>query len=211
MLLAWIVPPLVYLYMSLVGVTTRVTVFGAEHRRRLRGRGQRFIYAFWHQRQVFFTWSHRGDPAAVLVSRSRDGELIARTMRLSRLSALRGSSTRGAVPAVRGMIEALDSGLDLGVTPDGPKGPAREVKPGVIYLAQKLQIPILPITNALSRRIEFKRAWDRFQVPLPFGKAALCYGAPISVALDDDHSKKAKELEEALNLLTEEADRLVRV
>lgn len=201
-----LLPYLAYAYVSLVGLTTRLRVEGESHREELRRRNQRFIYAFWHQRQVFFTWTHRGQNASVLVSRSRDGELIARTMSLSRIAACRGSSSRGAAAGLREMMETLSAGMDLGLTPDGPKGPARKAKPGIIFLAQKLQVPILPLTNALSHKLEFKKSWDRFQVPLPLGKAVLRYGAPITVGPRDDLEAKARELEECLNALTAQAD-----
>lgn len=201
-----LVPYLAYAYVTFVGWTTRTRKRGYEHPARVHASGRRFIYAFWHQRQVFFTWSHRDARAAVLVSKSKDGELIAETMRLSRIGAVRGSSSRGGVAAAREMIEAMRSGLDIGITPDGPKGPAREVKDGVIFLARQLQAPILPITNALSNKLELAKAWDRFQVPLPFGRAVVAYGAPIEVREGDDPKAKAAELKAALDKLTEEAD-----
>jgi lysophospholipid acyltransferase (LPLAT)-like uncharacterized protein len=202
-----LIPPLAYLYVGLVGSTTRVKILGGEHRQKLRDAGQRFIYAFWHQRQVFFTWTHRGDNAAVLVSRSKDGELIAETMRLSRIGSCRGSSTRGGAAATREMIEDVESGVDLGITPDGPKGPARSVKPGVLFLAQKLGVPILPLTNALSNRLELRKAWDRFHVPLPFGRACVVYAEPIWVRAGDDLDAKAAELKASLDAITLRADR----
>lgn len=199
-------PYLAYAYVGFVGLTTRLRVEGEPYREELRRRNQRFIYAFWHQRQIFFTWTHRGQNASVLVSRSRDGELVARTMALSRIASCRGSSSRGAAAGLREMMETLSAGMDLGLTPDGPRGPARRVKPGVLFLAQKLGVPILPLTNALSHKLEFKGSWDRFQVPLPFGRAILRYGAPVMVGPSDDLEVKARELEESLNDLTARAD-----
>lgn len=204
-----LVPYAAYLYVGLVGLTTRLRVLHGERKARLREKNQRFIYAFWHQRQVFFTWTHRGDGASVLVSRSKDGELIAETMRLSDIGACRGSSSRGGAAAARELIETVKAGFDIGITPDGPKGPAREVKEGVVYLAQKAGIPILPIANALSNRIELKRSWDKFHVPLPFGKGVVGYGEPIWVKDGDDLAQKAGELKAALDALTDEADRAV--
>jgi lysophospholipid acyltransferase (LPLAT)-like uncharacterized protein len=204
-----LVPYLAYAYVSFVGFTTRSKTVRGELREALKNRNQRFIYAFWHQRQVFFTWAHRGAGAAVLVSRSKDGEMIAKTMRLSRIGAVRGSSTRGGAAAVRQLMEVLQNGLDIGITPDGPKGPAREVKDGVVYLAQKLGVPILPITNALSHRLEIRRAWDHFQVPLPFGRSVVVYGSPITVADGDDLEMKAAELKRSLEAITAEADDLM--
>ena len=201
-------PYLAYLYVSVVGLTSRIRWLGLEHLAAARGADARglVMYAFWHQRQIFFTWTHRGVRLKVLVSRSADGEIIAQAMRLSRIDACRGSSSRGAATAARELLEALEAGSDVAVTCDGPKGPAREVKAGILYLAQKTGLPIVPITNAVSRRLEFPRAWDRFQVPLPFSRGVVIHGAPIFVGPQDDLVAKAKELKEALDRITAEAD-----
>ncbi|MFI5346389.1 MAG: lysophospholipid acyltransferase family protein [Elusimicrobiota bacterium] len=204
-----LVPYLAYAYASFVGATTRLTVVRGDIQKELHARDRRFIYAFWHQRQVFFTYTHRGVGAAVLVSRSKDGEMIAETMRLSNIGAVRGSSSRGGAAAVLQLIEVLRSGLDIGITPDGPRGPAREVKEGVVFLAQKLKAPIVPIANALSHKIAITKAWDHFHVPLPFGRAAVVYGEPVEVGPDDDLAAKAAELKKAMDRVTAEADRLV--
>ena len=107
------------------------------------------------------------------------------------------------------MVDILRSGRDVGITPDGPKGPARRVKPGVLRVAQLSGCPVVPIGNALSRRLELARAWDRFHVPLPFGRAAVVYGEPLEVGPSDDLEAKARELEVELDRVTEAADRLV--
>lgn len=204
-----VVPYLVYSYVTLVGWTTRQRVLRADIPEKVHADGERFIYAFWHQRQVFFTWSHRNVSAAVLVSKSNDGEMIARTMDLSGIDAVRGSSSRGGAAAAREMVEILRSGRDVGITPDGPRGPAREVKEGAVRVAQLAGMPIVPIANALSNKFEV-RSWDRFQVPLPFGRSVVIYGEPVRVGSGDDLGAKAKELKAALDALTAEADRLVR-
>ena len=104
--------------MSLVGATSRVRWSGLEHLRGCRGGG--FIYAFWHQRQVLFTYTHRSRDISVLVSRSRDGEVIAETMRLSGIPAVRGSSSRGAASAARELLDVLAQRRMAAITPDGP-------------------------------------------------------------------------------------------
>lgn len=205
-----LVPYLVYSYVTLIGWTTRQRVLNADIPLNIHRRGERFIYAFWHQRQVFFTWSHRNVSAAVLVSKSKDGEVIARTMELSGIDAVRGSSSRGGAAAAREMVDILRSGRDVGITPDGPRGPAREVKEGAVRVAQLAGMPIVPIANSLSHRIEVAKAWDRFQVPLPFGRSVVIYGEPVRVGDGDDLAAKAAELKAALDALTAEADRLVR-
>ena len=206
-LLRLLAPVLAYLYVSFVGLTSRLRWLGLGHLAAARRSRGPVIYAFWHQRQVFFTWTHRGSRLKVLVSRSQDGEIIARAMALSRIGAVRGSSSRGGAAAARELLDALAAGCDVAVTCDGPKGPAREVKPGILYLAQKTGLPIVPIANAVSHRLEFSRSWDRFQVPLPFSRAEVRHGPPVFVGPQDDLAAKARELKAALDRAHEEADR----
>ncbi|MBI4349784.1 MAG: lysophospholipid acyltransferase family protein [Elusimicrobia bacterium] len=203
-------PYLAYGIISLTGITSRLRVVGEEHRERLRRAGKGWIYAFWHQRQVLLTYTHRGDGAHILVSRSKDGELIAKVMELSGINAVRGSSSRGAAAATRELLDLAVHGGVIGFTPDGPKGPARQVKPGVLYLAKESGLPILPLASASSRRIELASAWDRFHIPLPFARTALVYAPPITVAATDDLDAKAAELKASLDRITDEADGLVR-
>lgn len=200
-------PYLAYSFISFVGWTSRLRWTGAEH---VRAAGPSHILAFWHQRQAIFTFTHRRQkpPASVLVSRSKDGLIIAEVMRLFGILATRGSSSRGASRAAREMLEILANGRVVGITPDGPKGPSRKVKTGVLYLAQESGRPILPIASAVSRRFELKSAWDRFHFPLPFSRIVVTHGAPIYVRRDDDLKKKAAEVERAMNAATEEADRM---
>ncbi|MFH1724157.1 MAG: lysophospholipid acyltransferase family protein [Elusimicrobiota bacterium] len=202
-------PYLAYGFATIVGGTSRIRWEGAEHLRAVKKGGKGFIYAFWHQRQILFTYTHRSQGAHVMVSRSRDGEIIARTMRLSGIGAVRGSSSRGASAATREMLDLLARGRPIGITPDGPRGPARTVKTGVLYLALKSGCPILPITNAVSRRIVFRKAWDDCHLPLPLSTACVAHGAPMRVRAGDDIQRKAAELKETLDRITAEADRLV--
>lgn len=204
-----LIPYLAYGFVSIVGWTSRLRWEGLEHLEALRASGRPSIYTFWHQRQVAFTYTHRGEPVRVFVSRSADGELIARTMALSGIPSVRGSSSRGAARAAREALELLDAGICVGITPDGPRGPARKVKPGVLYLAQASGCPILPLTSACSRRLELRRSWDRFHVPLPLSRLAVVYGEPLRVAEGDDLALRARELEERLDAITARADELV--
>ncbi len=209
-LLRFLVPYLAYAFSSFIKWTTVLTIVHGENRETLRDGDQRFIYAFWHQRQAFFTVSHRGDHMAMLISRSVDGEMISETIRrCCGVISVRGSSSRGASEAVRGLITSLKAGFDLGITPDGPKGPKCEIKEGVMFLAQKLGVPILPITNAQSNRLVLKGTWDQFQVPMPFGRSVVVYGKPIQVGPLDDLKAKAAELKLSLDAITTEAEALV--
>lgn len=194
-----------YLYLTFVGKTSRIRWVGEEHVRDLEARGSNYIWAFWHGRQVFLTFSHRDRKGCCMVSRSRDGEIMARLMALSRMGAARGSTSRGGAWATRELLALAEQGCHPAFTPDGPRGPARQVQPGVLYLAKKLGIPILPLASATSRRI-ILRGWDEYHVPLPFSRAAVVTGAPLYVR--EAGPQEAHKLKEAIDRVTEEADRL---
>jgi lysophospholipid acyltransferase (LPLAT)-like uncharacterized protein len=204
-----LIPYLAAAFAALIRVTTRLKTVRGSIRDRLRNGDQRFIYAFWHQRQAFFTVSHNDDKVSILISRSRDGEIIAETIRLCGVPSVRGSSSRGAAGAVRALMGCVEAGRDIGITPDGPKGPDRQVKEGILFLAQKLGIPILPIASAQSNRIVLRKAWDHFHVPMPFGRSVVVYGEPVDVLPGDDLGAKALELKTVLDSITREADLLV--
>jgi lysophospholipid acyltransferase (LPLAT)-like uncharacterized protein len=114
--------------------------------------GKRVIIAFWHARQLMMPLTYRGARAHILISRHQDGEIIARIVERLGFRTVRGSSTRGGVEALRELIRLSRSGVDLVVTPDGPKGPAQVVKSGVIQLARASGLPIIPLTFACSKK-----------------------------------------------------------
>ena len=202
-------PYLAYGLISVIGRTSRIRYFGLENLLSVNAANRGFIYTFWHQRQVVFTYTHRDLGASVLVSRSRDGGIISKTMELSRIAAIRGSSSRGGSAAAKEMIGLLKSGRSVGITPDGPKGPARTIKPGVLTLAQLSGCPILPLTNAVSRKLTLKKSWDKFQVPLPFSDIVIGYAKPIYVMPDDDPEEISAQLRASLDAITHQADRMI--
>ena len=206
-LLLLVAPRLAYAYMTLVGATSRLIWHGDAAASKLEQGHGGCVFALWHGRQVFFTYSHRNRGIATLVSRSKDGELIAEVLRLSGHRAVRGSSSRGGAAALKELVEAGREGHSLAVTPDGPRGPVRRVQPGVLFLARELGIPIVPAANGMRRKLIF-RGWDEFHFPLPFNRVAIVLGKPLPVGPDDDLEAKAEELRLALDAVTAEADRI---
>jgi len=201
------------LIFRLVALTWRIRWQGFDGVERLHAEGKRVIYAFWHQRMMAFVHSHRGRKVQVLISRHGDGEIIARLVERQGFGTVRGSSTRGAVAALKGLIDRAREGHDLGVTPDGPKGPPYVVKPGVIQLAAKSGLPVVCCTNAPSRAWVFW-SWDRFLVPKPFATLHLRFGEPIAVPPCEDESAVERErlrVETYLRRITEELEREVGV
>ena len=168
------------------------------------------IVAFWHSRMAVLPFVYRGRGVKILISPSRDGELVSRVLGYLGLETVRGSSSRQGAEAFLKLEQAIQEGLDVGITPDGPRGPAREIKPGVIELARRTGAPIVPLTFASGRKIRFK-SWDRFELPLPFSRGFYLWGRPFRVKADSrDFEEERKNLEKLMNELTEEADRRAR-
>jgi len=164
----------------LLGATWRVDRGGLTAFDAAIGRGERCIFAFWHARLLPLVWTHRGRGIMVLVSRHRDGELITRIIERLGFATARGSSTRGGEEGLMDMLRRAQEDRLLAITPDGPRGPAGALKPGIVYLASRSGVPIVPIATA-SRRCWKLRSWDRFRIPLPFTRVVVAYGAPIPV------------------------------
>lgn len=198
----FILPRLAWLYIQFLALTSRITIKGDG---KYPGPA---LYALWHRQEVLMIYLHRGRGLCGLVSKSRDGEYMARILRLFGFSFVRGSTTTSGPISLRGLIRAARGGASIAITPDGPHGPVFKVQPGVIYLAQKAGLPVIPAACALSKK-KVLGNWDSYQVPLPFGRIQVVYGTPFFVAGTDDIAAKAVELENVLNGLTEEAGRLL--
>jgi lysophospholipid acyltransferase (LPLAT)-like uncharacterized protein len=167
-------------------------------------RGARCIFAFWHARMLPLVYTHRGRGIAVLVSRHRDGEWIARIIERLGFATARGSSTRGGEAGTLEMLTFAERGGLLAVTPDGPRGPAERVKAGLVFLASKSGLPVVPVATA-SNRADVMRSWDGFRVPHPFARVVVSYGTPIHVPRDlgrDGIESFRLRIEEAIKALT---------
>jgi len=140
-----------------LGKTMRLTVRGEEAVEALYREGKHAIIAFWHGRQLMVPLAYRGRDVHVLISRHRDGELISRIVSGFGYRSVRGSSTRGGTAALRELIKLGRSGVDLAITPDGPKGPRYVAQPGVIYIAKATGLPILPLSFSCSKKNSSRR------------------------------------------------------
>src|SRR5437867_2261364 len=148
-----------------------------------RARGERrrpFILSFWHGRLLLMRYAYPGRRITVLISRHRDGEIIARTLALFGIHSTRGSTTKGGASGLREIVRRLRDGWDAAFTPDGPRGPRHRVQPGVIEAARLSGAPIVPVTFA-CRSGWRARSWDAFLVPKPFTRGLILYGEPMNV------------------------------
>ena len=113
---------------------------------------KQYVMAFWHAHLLLMLHSRYRRPISVMISRSKDGEYIARVFDHYGVESARGSSTRGGSAALREMIRAARAGHNIVFTPDGPKGPARVAKEGVVVAAQATGLPIVPVAFAAKKK-----------------------------------------------------------
>jgi lysophospholipid acyltransferase (LPLAT)-like uncharacterized protein len=176
-----------------------------------RGSGSsRYIYTFWHENMLIPAHHYGRSDFWILISAHADGRLIAEVCRHLGFRVVTGSTTRGGVEALRGMMRAAKNSY-VGITPDGPRGPRHVVKPGVIYLASRTGLPIVPTVFAYTAAIRL-RSWDRMALPLPFSAVTHISGEPIHVpdGLDKDQLEHYRRLlETAMERATEAAERIV--
>jgi lysophospholipid acyltransferase (LPLAT)-like uncharacterized protein len=195
-----------------VSATLRVRRVGRGLLGRARGTSPngRVLFAFWHSRLLALVQTHSYMGAAVMVSMSRDGEMITRAIRPLGFSSVRGSATRGGVRAALELAARGRAGSDLALTVDGPKGPKERVKVGVAIVASRSGLPVVPVAAGLSRKWT-AASWDSFQVPMPFARCVIVYGEPISVAPwtdEKDLTSSCREIEEGIRATCEKADSL---
>jgi lysophospholipid acyltransferase (LPLAT)-like uncharacterized protein len=166
--------------MRLLGWTWRVRRSGGEEVASRLAQGLPNLYAFWHGHLLPLVIEHAGERSAILVSSHRDGEIITRVARAFGLGAIRGSTSRDAPGALRAMVRTLRGGCTVAVTPDGPRGPAREFSPGPAIASFETGVPVILIAVAADRAWRL-RTWDRFMIPKPFARVVVCYQPSIAV------------------------------
>ncbi len=159
-----VLPPVGAWTIRFLGRTLRIRTEGGNQVDDLYKRGGHLIIAFWHGRQLMMPFIYRGSEAHILISQHRDGELIHRIVSHFGFKAVRGSTTRGGPAALRQLIRLGRSGVDLVVTPDGPRGPRQVAQMGVIHLAKATGLPILPCTFSCSKKNSLRAgtvSWSR--------------------------------------------------
>jgi len=185
-------PPLYRAVSRLLLATCHEEKPGHEHYQKLLATGEPFIVCFWHYSLVsVIAQAERGNWVA-MVSASADAEYVSRILNHMGLATVRGSRGKGGVAALKEMMGYIkEQGCKAAIVGDGSQGPPLKLQAGVILLASKAGIPILPVAGGADRYWVF-RSWDRTILPKPFARMATCFGEPITVPAEI----KSRELEE---------------
>jgi len=165
------------------------------------------IFVFWHNRMFFMTYLMkiryvaRGHRLVVFSSYSKDGEIMTRLESSLGTSVIRGSTSKGAIKGLINLLRKVRTGYSPVITPDGPRGPKYEVQDGLLFMAQKTGLPVIPVSWNADRVHRFK-SWDSFMVPLPFAHVNVTYGQPVIAQAGEDKESLRRRIKDALMKIT---------
>ena len=172
----------VYVLARLLVLTYRIRVEGGDHRKAAEASHPHgsFCFALWHEQLFASIVAHKGQRFAPLASLSDDGDIVTWVMARFGFRTVRGSSSRGGPEARDALVDMTEQGWFTAITVDGPRGPRRRVKGGVVDLARRTGVAVVPLSTVGDRQWVLK-SWDAFKIPKPFARVAVRYGAPVPV------------------------------
>jgi lysophospholipid acyltransferase (LPLAT)-like uncharacterized protein len=167
-----------------------------------------YVLAFWHGSMLVPWFLHRNQNLVALISKSKDGNLLAKVLKRWNYTVVRGSSTEGGEVALGILVDYAKNECSIVITPDGPKGPRHKLKAGAVITAKKSGLPLILIGVGFKNKSELK-SWDKFYIPHPFSKVKIIYSNPIFIDKDlsyEDTSLAIKNCEDKLNELHDKAN-----
>lgn len=198
-------------YIRLLRLTGRWEMQGEAAAETLFAGGKPFVACFWHGRMLMMPYGwRRADRIHMLISRHRDGQMISRVVGYFGIKTIAGSTGKGGAGALKSLLKVIDEGGYVCFTPDGPRGPRMRAAMGVVQAAKLSGAPMLPISYS-ARGGRNLGSWDRFLLPRPFTRGVFLWGTPIPVPRNADAAEMERlrrAVEDSLNSLTREADRL---
>jgi len=175
-------------------------VFRSEKFEQMLKEKKPYILSIWHTNVLYSPYLQRNRNVAVLISASQDGDMINSVVHKFGNYSIRGSTSKGGSAALKQVILHLRKGYPVAFTPDGPRGPAWIVQPGVIAAAQASGVPIVPFHYECTKQ-KIARSWDSHRIPLPFGTFVQSYGDPFEVPrkmTEEEFEAQRKSLEKAM-------------
>ena len=196
-------------YIKFVSFTTKWSFINKKYVENLWKKNESFILCFWHGRLLMMplSWNIK-KKINVLISAHSDGQLLSKTVKYFDIKTIIGSSSKGGSEAIRNIIKSLKSGISIGMTPDGTRGPRMKINSAIIKIASLTGNKIVPLSYSVKKKI-FLNSWDKFLVALPFGKGCFIWGKPIKIKKNisnNEDLKLSNKLEKILIKLTKEAD-----
>jgi lysophospholipid acyltransferase (LPLAT)-like uncharacterized protein len=167
-----------------------------------------YVLAFWHGTMLFSWYIKRNGNFYTIISKSKDGEILTRVLNNWNYNVERGSSSKGGREVLEVLVEKAKAGSSISITPDGPRGPEKELKAGAVIIAKKANIPLVLLGVSSNKKKELN-SWDKFQIPYPFAKVYAVYSKPIFIDKDldyEDTNKMIKQVGEQLNSLQKQAE-----
>ena len=203
------------LYVLFVYKTSTIDLKNRKNIDRLFKKNESFIYAFWHDQLLFcpLTWQSEFE-IKVLISKHRDGDIVARLISKLGFKSIRGSThksgktkNKGGLTSARQMIKSLKNGISIGISPDGPKGPRHKVSDGILSISRLSNSSILPVGIGFKKKWVLN-TWDKFIIPKPFNQITIIWGEAIPAIKDEKSINQTKnKLESKMENLTKRANK----
>lgn len=205
-LIRYLSPVLVWCLVQFIGFTTRKTWINWHYVETLERQERQVIFCIWHNNLLVFSHLLRHRALGSLISRSSDGDRIAKVLSWLGFVPVRGSSSTGGSMALRDMIRHLRAGKNVIFTPDGPRGPRYVMQAGLVRLAAKTGHPIIPLCISAPKAWE-AGSWDRMKLPKPFSRITVMAGAPLAISKESALLESEQlRVERALRLLVVQAE-----
>lgn len=200
------------LFIKFLGATCRYNVIGSENHKAAHEMDKGVIYGIWHGRMLLPIYNDRDNGLVAMVSKHRDGEIIARIVAKLGYELRRGSPKEGGREAFKEMLQDLRDKKTVVVLPDGPTGPRHFVRDGIVMLARMTGAPILPLSYSAASHWRIK-SWDRFMIMKPLSKGVVVFGKPFVIPrhLPEGADDKLfhRQIQEALVVVEQQADSLM--
>lgn len=207
---------IIYLYVKLVGYTTKWEYRGLEALYDNWDKKQPMIMIGWHGRVLMlpFFWNTKRQNLHAIASEHQDGLLIAGVLKMFNVAVIGGSTNNNAKSAAIGLMRALKKGDSICILPDGPRGPRMRMIDSPIYFAQKTGVPIYGVNYSSSRSHIIEKAWDKMMIPLPFSRGVISISEPLYVPHDADAAELERcrlDLEQRINKMNFENDTAMNI
>jgi lysophospholipid acyltransferase (LPLAT)-like uncharacterized protein len=202
-----VVAPLVRLWFG----SCRVELLNEELFQEHAHSAEPIVVGTWHRASLFFLYYFGKFNPMIMISQSKDGEMLAQYAAAMGVIPARGSSSRGGRDALDQMRKHLRSGGKACATVlDGPRGPAYVAKKGMLVLSKMTGAPFIPVIWSANRTLTLKNSWDKTIIPLPWSRVYVAAGEPVQIPPDTNSEELERYrllVQERLNTLTAEADR----